>query len=136
MPFDMHYYDSKVNYKINLKQGFQHLDGKKAEMFIRYIPGQNEHNLTRESNQKTFIEEFISQKINNDIISELPDLFAKTVPYITSDITLSDAPRLFDLTEQLRSSDIHTHSLKGRYEIKDNIRYFVSDYETNKNILK
>ncbi len=136
VPFDMYYYDSKVNYKINLKQGFQHLDGKKAEMFIRYIPSQDEHNLTRESNQKTFIEEFISQKINNDIISELPDLFAKTVPYITSDITLSDAPRLFDLTEQLRSSDIHTHSLKGRYEIKDNIRYFVSDYETNKNILK
>lgn len=136
VPFDMNYYDSKVNYKINLQKGHQHLDGKKAEMFIRYVPGNNEQNLTRETNQKTFFKEFITQKLDSDIIRKFPDVFPKTLPYITSDITISDAGRFLNILKSLQSCEINHISLSGVYKIMDNTRYFVPDYESNKNILK
>lgn len=136
VPFDMNYYDSKINYKINLRKGPQHLDGKKAEMFIRYIPKANDQNLTRESNQNTFFKEFISQKLNTDIIRKFPDMFPKVLPYITSDITISDAGRFLNIIKDLDKSEINTLSLKGIYRIINNTRYFVPDYETNKDILK
>ncbi|MBE7047072.1 MAG: LytR family transcriptional regulator [Ruminococcaceae bacterium] len=136
VPFDMNYYDSKVNYKINLKKGTQHLDGKKAEMFIRYIPGKNIRNLTRESNQKTFLKEFIAQKLNTDIIRKFPDMFPKVLPYITSDITISDAGRFLNILKSLDKCEINTISLTGIYKYMDNTRYFVPDYQVNKDILK
>ncbi len=136
VPFDMNYYDSKVNYKISLRKGPVHLDGKKAEMFIRYIPENNEQNITRETNQKTFFKEFVSQKLNGDITYKFPDLFTKVLPYVTSDITISDLPRFLSLLKVLKGCEINTKSLSGVYRMMDNQRYFVPDYEKNKNLLK
>ena len=136
VPFDMKYYDSKINYKIDLKKGMQLLDGKKAEMFVRFIPEQNSENINRDHNQKVFLKEFISQKLNADLIKNLPDLFSKISPYVTSDITLSDANKLFSLIEGLNNSKINTISVYGTNQYIDNTLYFVCDYEKNKDILK
>jgi len=69
VPYDMHYDDIYQDLHIHINKGWNHLDGKKAEGFVRYRQSNDEMgNIThsigdyeRKKNQINFIKAFIEQ---------------------------------------------------------------------------
>lgn len=135
VPYDMKYYDSKQNYTIDLNKGTQILDGKSAEMFVRYNPEDADHTQKREENQRTFFKELIQQKMTSDFISSIPDVYSKVAPYTTTDITLVDLDNFSMMLSALSDASTETKSISGVYEIYSNTVFFVADYEKNINII-
>lgn len=79
VPYNMNYEDPAQNLSIHMNKGMQHLDGKKAECFIRYRPkSKNEvsrDDFARTSNQAYFIRALIEQKVKASNLDKLPKLF-------------------------------------------------------------
>ena len=61
VPFDMDYEDPEQNLYIHLKAGYQHLDGEKAEQFVRYRSGYLEGDIGRISAQRLFLTALVRQ---------------------------------------------------------------------------
>jgi LCP family protein required for cell wall assembly len=81
VPYNMNYDDPIQNLSIHLDKGMQHLDGKKAECFLRYRPHKSENEASmdaidrRNTNQADFIKALIQQKATTSNIDKLPQLF-------------------------------------------------------------
>ena len=55
VPFDMNYYDPTANFRINLHEGQQTLDGKMSEQFVRYRATFSQGDIGRGNVQKLFM---------------------------------------------------------------------------------
>lgn len=91
VPLDMYYSDPGQNLYINLKEGYQHLNGKTAEQFVRYRMGYANADIGRGNAQKLFIAAFI-KKLQSSIsdLSVLKELAANVITYVDTDITVND----------------------------------------------
>ena len=76
---------------IDLQEGYQHLDGDKAEQFVRYRYGYVTGDYGRQDAQKLFISAFIN-KLKSSItdVSTVTSLAKNVVTYVDTDITDAD----------------------------------------------
>ena len=89
VPILMNYYDPTQNLDIYLEPGMQHLNGKKAEEFLRFRQGYDSsgdfHNygdFYRKENQTKFMQAFIKQKVtlsNLNKLSKISDVITQNV---------------------------------------------------------
>lgn len=91
VPQNMYYSDPGQNLYINLREGYQHLNGKTAEQFVRYRMGYANADIGRGNAQKLFIAAFI-KKLKSSIsdVSVLKNLAANVINYVDTDITVND----------------------------------------------
>lgn len=91
VPQNMYYSDPGQNLYINLREGYQHLDGKTAEQFVRYRMGYANADIGRGNAQKLFIAAFIKKlKTSVSDVSVLGDLASNVITYVDTDITVND----------------------------------------------
>ena len=94
VPQDMYYTDPGQNLYINLSQeGYQHLDGNKAEQFVRYRSGYVTGDIGRGNAQKLFISAFISsltKSLANADASMITNLAGNVINYVSTDMTVAD----------------------------------------------
>lgn len=93
VPQDMYYTDPGQNLYINLKEGYQHLDGNKAEQFVRYRSGYVTGDIGRGNAQKLFISAFISsltKSLANADASMITNLAGNVINYVSTDMTVAD----------------------------------------------
>ncbi|MGM9635586.1 MAG: LCP family protein [Candidatus Avispirillum sp.] len=93
VPQDMYYTDPGQNLYINLKEGYQHLDGDKAEQFVRYRSGYVTGDIGRGNAQKLFISAFISsltKSLANADASMISNLAGNVINYVRTDMTVAD----------------------------------------------
>ena len=93
VPQDMYYTDPGQNLYINLKEGYQHLDGDKAEQFVRYRSGYVTGDIGRGNAQKLFISAFISsltKSLANADASMITNLAGNVINYVRTDMTVAD----------------------------------------------
>ena len=90
IPFDMDYEDPEQQLYIHLKAGYQHLDGEKAEQFVRFRSGYLEGDIGRISAQRLFITALANQvKTRLDLASAVS--IAKTATqYVTTNLTVAE----------------------------------------------
>lgn len=93
VPADMYYPDEAQGLYINLKAGYQTLNGKQAEQFVRYRAGYQQADIGRENAQKIFMSAFI-QKAKNSInisnVGTLTNVATEVINNLTTNITVSD----------------------------------------------
>ncbi len=91
VPQDMYYNDPGQNLYINLREGYQHLNGKTAEQFVRYRMGYANADIGRGNAQKLFIAAFI-KKLQSSVsdLSVLKNLAANVITHVDTDITVND----------------------------------------------
>lgn len=75
VPQDMYYEDPLQDLHIELKKGPQVLDGKKAEMLVRFRHGYLEGDLTRTNVQKDFLVSILTQKSMTDLYKNMGSLY-------------------------------------------------------------
>jgi LCP family protein required for cell wall assembly len=97
VPYEMNYDDPTQDLSIHLEKGMQHLDGKKAEGFVRYRKGYKSDGTFfevgdpgRKKNQINFIKAFIQQHGTIGKINKIPSLLKILGRNIQHSIGLGD----------------------------------------------
>ncbi len=114
VPQNMNYKDPTQNLNIHLTQGYQLLDGDKAEQLVRFR-SYPEGDIKRVRVQQDFIKAVIEQKLNAGIITKLPDLYKSLTSNVKTSFKLSDMTKYTQSLMNLKSENIRMHELPGSY---------------------
>lgn len=91
VPMDMKYTDREQGLYINLKEGYQHLDGHAAEQYVRYRYGYATGDIGRGDAQKVFISAFLDKLLTSITdANTISTLAQHLVTYVDSNITPAD----------------------------------------------
>ncbi len=93
VPQDMYYNDPNQNLYINLKKGYQTLDGVTAKQFVRYRYGLANGDIGRGDMQKLFMTAFIEKlqsSISGKNVSKLTELAGSVYECLETDLTVND----------------------------------------------
>ncbi|MBE6704334.1 MAG: LytR family transcriptional regulator [Ruminococcaceae bacterium] len=110
---DMNYKDPYQNLNINLKAGMNHLDGKKAEQFVRFRKGYVNADLGRMDAQKIFMSAFLKKLLSSVSIKNAPELISHVFEYVETNVTLQEATYFGTRLLSMDMSAISMHSLQG-----------------------
>lgn len=133
VPQDMKYSDPYQDLYINLKAGYQHLDGDKAEQLVRFrhYP---QGDVARVEVQQLFLKEFASKVLSTDtIISNLGDYISIAYNYVNTDVSLVDALKYAQYVKDIDLNNITMETLPGEGKYIGDVSYFVCDETETKN---
>ena len=86
----MKYEDPEQGLYINLKKGYQTLDGKKAEQFVRFRSGYVNADIGRTDAQKLFMTAFMKKFIESINPSTLTQVGTQVLKYVDTNLTLNE----------------------------------------------
>lgn len=90
VPFDMDYEDPEQDLYIHLKAGYQHLDGEKAEQFVRFRSGYLEGDIGRISAQRLFLTALANQVKTKLDLSSAVSIAKTALQYVTTDLSVAE----------------------------------------------
>ena len=96
---DMHYEDPYANLVIDIKKGFQHLDGEQAGKYVRFRKDEL-GDIGRAQRQQRFMKALLTQALSVSNIPRLPEILRSATNYVETDMntmTVIDAARSFKL---------------------------------------
>ncbi|NLY42715.1 MAG: LCP family protein [Clostridiaceae bacterium] len=128
VPVNMDYDDPVQNLHIHLKKGMQHLDGDKAEQFVRYRQ-YPEGDLGRIKAQQQFIKALLEQKLKVEYLSKADDIFKEVQKNVRTNISIKDMTKGLAAIKALQSGNINMYQLPGEPKMIRGISYFIADDE-------
>lgn len=141
VPINMHYNDPIQNLVINLKKGEQVLDGKKAEMFIRFRKnndgtGYPDGDLGRMKAQQVFINSMTDKILSLNNIFKAPKLVSIVLNNVKTNFEASELPKYIGETMKIDRNNINMMSLPGEADYVKGISYFLYDKQKTKEVVK
>ncbi len=91
VPMDMHYKDELQDLYINLDEGMQLIDGKKAEQLLRFRAGYSDADLGRTRVQREFMVEAFKQHAKASNLGKIGKWYAEMGGYVQTQITYEKA---------------------------------------------
>lgn len=127
VPQDMDYDDPFQDLHIHLKKGQQHLNGRKAEQFVRFR-GYPEGDVARLDAQKRFIDAFLDKLLSFSTVTKIDDIITEIQSNVYTDISFNNMLRFANkiLLMNLKE-DIHMYTLPGTGEYIGPVSYFVAN---------
>lgn len=144
VPFPMKYKDPTAEppLNINISQGKQILDGKKAIQFLRYRKGNGgksgykNGDIGRIKAQQEFMKSFI----NKSLSYKLPFVIKACFDYVKTDIPLKEAVTIGKIVFKMKTEDFTFNTLAGTGDYKEvngkTLSYFIQDEEATKEMLE
>lgn len=111
---DMHYEDPYANLKINIKHGYQHLDGERSGQYVRFRTDEL-GDIGRVQRQQKFLKALGLQMFSVDNIAKIPKILATLKDHVETDmdtVTLLKAARSFNI---LSENHIRSGMLYGNF---------------------
>lgn len=117
VPQDIKYTDHSGGLYIDLKAGYQHLDGDKAEQFVRFRKYPN-GDVDRIAAQQIFLDAFAEKVLSPSIITKLPKLVGILFNSIKTDASLAELSQYYQYVGSFNKENLSFHTLpgEGRYE--------------------
>ena len=114
VPRRMKYSDPTQNLYIDLYEGQQHLDGDKAEQFVRfrYYPLGD---IDRVTAQQNFLKALAEQKLNASILGKIPELYKTLQNDVETNFSIMDIMKYLPNLRELSSQNIHMYQLPGSF---------------------
>ncbi len=135
VPQRMKYSDPAQDLYIDLQPGYQHLDGDKAEQFVRfrkYPLG----DIARVEAQQSFIKALAEQKLNFSIITKIPDLYRTLQDDIVTNFTIMDVMKYLPNIKELSAENINMHQLPGNFSGAEyTASYWITDMAALKTLI-
>jgi LCP family protein required for cell wall assembly len=128
VPQNMNYDDPLQNLHIHLKKGMQHLDGDKAEQFVRYRK-YPEGDIGRIKAQQAFIRALVEQKLKLEYISKIDDLYKAIKENLETNIGALDVTKNLSAVKALSSDNVQMFQLPGEAKMINEVSYFIHDDE-------
>ena len=130
IPFDMKYTALSQNLHIDLKKGFQHLDGNKVIQLLRFrhpngtltrqilnkMKGYDGGDATRVDNNQKFLKEFFKQKMKPELFlnfSTISNVLKIIIENTETNLTLNDCLKYAKSAVSLTKGKINTYRLLG-----------------------
>lgn len=113
VPADMDYDDPTQNLHIHLKAGEQVLDGKAAQMFVRFRSGYAMADVGRMDAQKLFLSALAKQAKENLTLKQTLSLVCRCFGKVKTDMTLSDCLACAKQVRSVELENMHMISLPG-----------------------
>lgn len=128
-PGGMHYTDNAIKppLRIDLDQGTQILDGKKAEQYLRYRKGYTSGDLGRVEAQQKFISALIDKVLSPESITKIPQLLETVYENVETDLSKKDILQLGVSASKLKPEYIIKDVLAGESLYIGSISYFLMD---------
>jgi LCP family protein required for cell wall assembly len=134
VPQNMKYNDPVQDLHINLKKGFQHLDGEQAEQLIRYRQ-YAAGDLKRIEVQQKFIKALIEQKFTPSLIPKAPALAKELLATLKTDLHLSDISPYISNLSNIENISIETYTLPGIADYIDDVSYYIQDKDETREVV-
>lgn len=90
VPYDLQYEDEFQNLYINIKAGYQTLNGAQAEGFVRYRHNYVQADIGRENAQKIFMAAFMKKLISSIDVSSATQIAGQVFKNVTTDLKVDD----------------------------------------------
>lgn len=122
----MYYYDPYADFRIDLRPGLQHMDGKTAIQYVRYRD--EEGDIGRIRRQQKFILAIYKQIVSKDIIARIPGVAKQIMSMIKTDLSLKEMADLGRaLHGMMERGGLKMAMVPGRPGYIDGISYWVPD---------
>lgn len=121
---DMNYDDPLQDLHIHLKKGSQHLDGNKAEQFVRFRKGYVSADLARIDAQKIFMTAFIKKLLSFSTVTKIGSVAEEIQKNLTTNLTVSDAVYFATNALELDLANITMITLPGASQYMDGASYY------------
>lgn len=130
------YSDPTQNLKIDLKEGYQLLDGKAAEGLVRFRKGYSTQDLKRVEVQQEFVKEFIKQVLDKEtLMSNLGEIVLNLIKYVETDFGVSDFPKYITSIEKIDVNNLNSATAPGSPQYINGISYYLLDSNALKEIV-
>lgn len=128
VPIRMKKDDYAQNLHIDLYPGFQHLDGDKAEQFVRfrdYLDG----DVGRIQAQQQFLAALAEKVLSPQIITKIPQIVTVLFTSVRTDIAFMDIADYLPYIKNLDLNQINFHTLPGVGRMENGVSYYFKDEE-------
>lgn len=139
IPFDMDYdaYDISIHFK---KGEIVHMDGKKAEEFVRWRKnndggGYAMGDLGRAATQQQFMLKIVEKMKTPAGILKVPSLIETASKYVTTNMSPKTMLKYMFRLRNVDISQIENHVLQGEAKYIGGVSYFIYDQEKNQEFL-
>ena len=113
---------------INLRKGYQHLDGREAIQFVRYRDEEGDAGRVRR--QQAFMKALAEKLTEPSIILKLPQIFKTAMDSIETDLSVSELLALAGTLKAAESEgNIQTGTVPGYWQYIGGVSYLVPDAE-------
>ncbi len=129
VPERMYYRDPYQDLYIDIPAGNQHLDGKKAEEFVRFRSGYYSADIGRIEAQKIFMTAFIKKLCSPQIVTKIGDIVEVISENLTTNLSVSDAMYFATHAIEIDLSNIVMLTLPGASQYVGNVSYYLADKE-------
>lgn len=145
VPIDMKYDDPTQNLHINLKKGVQKIDGKKAEMLLRFrhnndgttYPAEyGDNDYGRMKTQRDFIKATISETTKFINIMKIKPLLETIFSNLETNLEIEDILPYMPYMVNIDLENILTKQLPGKSELCNNLWIYVHDKQATKELVK
>jgi LCP family protein required for cell wall assembly len=140
VPCDMAYEDYDQDLYIDLKKGFQHMDGAQVEQLLRfrhptkwtdevrqYYDGSDVKRIER---QQDFLREALQQKMSIQYIPKITEVIQTVYANVQTDLPMAEMLKLASGITGFDAGNYRSETLPGEFETRDRLSYYV--YYTNK----
>lgn len=127
VPVRMYYVDEYQDLYIDLYPGQQHLNGAKAEQYVRFrgYPGGD---VARLEAQKLFIDAFLDKLLSFSTVSKIDDIITEIQSNIYTDVSFNNMLKFASkLLNMDLKNDVKIFTLPGVGEYIGPVSYFVAD---------
>ncbi len=133
----LYYSDPTQNLYINLRGGYQLLNGKQAEGLVRFRKGYSQQDLKRVEVQQEFLKEFLKQaftkeNLGNNIIT----LVSNYIKYVDTNFSVEDIPKYLKCINSLNTDNISSTTLPGYADMIDGASYYIKDNAKTKRVVE
>ena len=128
VPQDMYHTDHAGGLYINLQEGYQHLDGDKAEQFVRFRSYKN-GDVDRIAAQQTFLKAFSEKILSPSIITKIPQLVNVVFSSLTTDLSITELPQYYKYLTSFDKENISFVTLPGEGGYEGGVSYFFPNYD-------
>jgi polyisoprenyl-teichoic acid--peptidoglycan teichoic acid transferase len=137
VPKDMQYQDKTQNLNIDLKAGWQQMNGDQAEQFARFRKD-DFGDIGRVQRQQALLKAMREQVSNPLTIARIPSIIKSMEKYIDTNLTFEEMVALVNLGLKMEQKDFQMVLLPGRFSGVDEFRasYWIMDAEGRDRILR
>ncbi len=137
VPKDMQYQDKTQNLNIDLKAGWQQMNGDQAEQFARFR-NDDFGDIGRVQRQQALLKAIREQVSNPLTIARIPSIIKSMERYIDTNLTFEEMVALVNLGLKMEQKDFQMVLLPGRFSGTNEFRasYWIMDAEGRDRILR
>ena len=132
---NLNYIDACQNLEIHLNKGFQHLDGKKTEQYVRFRDDEL-GNIGRIQRQQRVLKALLTYSLRIETVLKLPEFFQVVDQNVVTDMNMVTMLKIVNTVSRIRQEALHAEILPGNSAAVGGVDYWIADEARTKVLLE